>query len=159
MGVRRPRRSSNKGSPLKGYDNGEAAGTENSGSFWLTMVQQLKPILGFHANIPLHFTPSESPILAYANNTFFKCVFKFLFVFRERGREGEKEGEKHQSVASHMPQLGSWPATLACVLTWNQTGDLSVHRLELSPLSYTNQGKQMINLSKSMNSKIISLRV
>ena len=39
------------------------------------------------------------------------------------------------------PLLGTWPATQACALTGNQTGDPLVHRLELSPLSHTSQCK------------------
>ena len=37
------------------------------------------------------------------------------------------------------PKLGTWPATQACVLTGNRTGDLLVHRLALHPLSHTSQ--------------------
>ena len=39
------------------------------------------------------------------------------------------------------PQLGMWPSAQACALTWNQTSDLSVHRLTLSPLSHTSQAQ------------------
>ena len=35
------------------------------------------------------------------------------------------------------PQLGTWPATQACVLTGNQTSNLLVHREALNPLSHT----------------------
>ena len=45
----------------------------------------------------------------------------------------------HQLPLSH-PQLGTWPTTKACALTGNQTGDLSVCRLVLNPLSHTSQG-------------------
>ena len=38
------------------------------------------------------------------------------------------------------PQLGTWPATQACALTGNQTGDPLVHRPVLNPLSHTSQG-------------------
>ena len=34
------------------------------------------------------------------------------------------------------PQLGTWPATQACALTGNRTGDLLV----INPLSHTSQG-------------------
>ena len=37
-------------------------------------------------------------------------------------------------------QLGPWSATQSCALTGNRTGDLSVHRSALSPLSHTSQG-------------------
>ena len=40
----------------------------------------------------------------------------------------------------HAPRLGTWPATQACVLTGNQTGDPLVCRSVLNPLSHTSQG-------------------
>ena len=68
-----------------------------------------------------------------------------LFIFRERGREGEREGEKHQCVvASHAPLLGTCPATQACALTGNQTGNPLVLRPALNPLSHTIQGKSLL---------------
>ena len=39
------------------------------------------------------------------------------------------------------PQLGTWPATQACALTGNRTGNLTVHRLVLNPLSHISQGE------------------
>ena len=38
------------------------------------------------------------------------------------------------------PQLGTWPATQAWALTGNQTGNLSVPRPALNPLSHTSEG-------------------
>ena len=56
--------------------------------------------------------------------------FKIVFIFRETGREGEREGEKHLgeretsiSCFLYAPQPGTIPATLACALTRNRTGD------------------------------------
>ena len=46
-------------------------------------------------------------------------------------------------VASHAPALGTWPATQACALTGNQTGDPLVRRLVLNPLSHPNQGRSL----------------
>ena len=45
------------------------------------------------------------------------------------------------------PQLGTWPKTQAGALTGNQTSDLSVCRLTLSPLSHTSQGIHCISIS------------
>ena len=74
--------------------------------------------------------------------------WKSLFIFRERGRDEEREGQKHQcaretliSCLSHTRWQGTWPATQACALTGNQTGDLSVYRLAFNPLSHNSQGK------------------
>ena len=39
------------------------------------------------------------------------------------------------------PLLGTWPATQACGLTGNQTGDPLVLRPALSPLSHTSLGE------------------
>ena len=38
------------------------------------------------------------------------------------------------------PKLGTWPATQACALSGNLTGDLLVCRPALNPLSHTSQG-------------------
>ena len=38
------------------------------------------------------------------------------------------------------PQLRTWSTTQASALTWNQTSDLLVRRMVLSPLSHTSQG-------------------
>ena len=38
------------------------------------------------------------------------------------------------------PPLGTWPATQACTLTGNRTGDPLVGRPALSPLSHTSRG-------------------
>ena len=60
--------------------------------------------------------------------------------------EGEGEREKHRLVAfctlptGYLASQLIWPATQACALTRNQTGDFSVHGLMLNPLSHTSQG-------------------
>ena len=51
------------------------------------------------------------------------------------------------------PQLGTWPATQACVLTGNQTHDLSVPMLELNTQSHTSQGKKKEKKKKGPNLK------
>ena len=71
---------------------------------------------------------------------FFKRFY--LFIFRERAREEEGEGGKHQCEKEHqLPASRTPPARgLACAPTGNGTGDLSVHRPALNPLSHTSQG-------------------
>ena len=82
-------------------------------------------------------------------NTCFKdCICLFLERGEGRGRDRERNinvWEIHRSVASRTPPhwgpgLGTWPTTQACALTRNQTGNLSVCRLALNPLSHTSQG-------------------
>ena len=65
----------------------------------------------------------------------------FLIYFLER-REGEDKRERNTNVWLPLtcPQLGTWPATQACALNVNPTGDPLVHRPVLSPLSHTSQG-------------------
>ena len=66
----------------------------------------------------------------------------YLFIFRER-KGGRKRG-RETSVCErniHWLLLAYWPATCACALTGNQTSNLLVRRLALSPLSHTSQGK------------------
>ena len=65
----------------------------------------------------------------------------YLFIFRERGKDGEREGEKHQCVVALMcPLLGTCPATQACALTGNWTGNPLVCEPSFNPLSHTKQG-------------------
>ena len=73
---------------------------------------------------------------------FFK---KILFMFRERGKEEEREAKKHQCVvASCAPPTGDLACNPGIALTGNWTGDPSVLRPALSPLSHTSQGEFLI---------------
>ena len=49
------------------------------------------------------------------------CFGFYLFIFRERGREGE--GNINVWLPLVHPLLGTWPATQACALPGNRTGD------------------------------------
>ena len=67
----------------------------------------------------------------------------YLFIYLGTGREGEREREKHQClVAFHTLPLGTWPATQACALTGNRTGNLLVCSLALNLLSHTSHGNK-----------------
>ena len=71
------------------------------------------------------------------------CFFKyFIYLFLEIGEGREKERKRNINVWSSLtwPPLGTWPATQACALTENWTGDPLVHRTALNPLSHTSQG-------------------
>ena len=67
-------------------------------------------------------------------------IFIYLFLERGEGKEKERERNIHVWLPLTHPQLGTWPATQACVLTGNRTGDPLVLRLALNPLSHTSQG-------------------
>ena len=71
---------------------------------------------------------------------FFFFFLKILFIFRERRREGDRETNISVWLPLTHPQMGTWPATQACALTGNQTGNPLVCRPVLNPLSYTSQG-------------------
>ena len=67
---------------------------------------------------------------------FFKRCFIYLFLERRKGRR-----KTSMCGIFHMPPLtGTWPATQACALTGNWTGDPLLHSLVLNPLSHTSQG-------------------
>ena len=69
----------------------------------------------------------------------------YLFTFRERGREKERVRntdvrENHQLAAPwHAPQSGSRPATQACALTGNRTGNLLLCGMMPNQLCHTSQ--------------------
>ena len=85
----------------------------------------------------------------------------YLFIL-ERGKRKEKERERNINVWLPLvcPQLGTWPATQACALTGNQTGDLLVRRPVLNPLSYTSQGMYGLSIpcipSENLGAKVIA---
>ena len=64
---------------------------------------------------------------------------KFLFIKRGEGREEERKRNINVWLPLVRPLLGTWPATQACALTGNQTGNPLVCRLVLNPLSHTSQ--------------------
>ena len=64
----------------------------------------------------------------------------FIYLFLERGLGKEREQERNIKFASCTPPLGTWPATQACALTGNWTGDPLVQS-GTQPLSHTSQGK------------------
>ena len=72
----------------------------------------------------------------------FFFFYDFIYLFLEKGEGKKKEGNISVWLPPPFPLLGTWPATQACVLTRNQTGDAPlVHRPALNPRrSYTNQG-------------------
>ena len=97
--------------------------------------------LGSYKNT-LELSPWDSWLLVHKSTlntsvlsvyTLFKKILFIYFFFRERGREGEREGEKHRceremSIGCLLctPQPGTKPATQACALTENWTGDASL---------------------------------
>ena len=66
------------------------------------------------------------------------------FIYLPSEREERREKKRERNIIVWLPfvcsQLGTWPATQACALTGNQTGNPSICRLALRPLSHTSQG-------------------
>ena len=84
--------------------------------------------------VPLEEGPPWGPHL--------KKIFYLFIYFVERGEGKEKERERHINVWLPFvcPLLETWPATQACALTGNPTGNPLVGRPTLNPLSHTSQG-------------------
>ena len=80
------------------------------------------------------------PISSSGVNFFFKKYVIYLFLEREEGREKERERNIDQLPLTHS-QPGTGPATQACALTGNRTGDLSVCQMTPNPLSHNSRGK------------------
>ena len=69
----------------------------------------------------------------------FKKYFLYLFLERWEGKEKKRERNINVWLPLTHPQLGTWPSTLACALTGNQTSDAVVCRPALNLLSHTSQ--------------------
>ena len=78
-------------------------------------------------------------MLSWTFHFLFLEDFIYLFLEREEGKKKERERNINVWLPLLRPPLETWPATQACALTGNQTGDPLVHRPALSPLSYTSQ--------------------
>ena len=63
----------------------------------------------------------------------------YLLLDRGEGKEEEREGNINVWLPLTLPLLGTRPATQACALTRNQTGNTLVHRPAFNPLSHTSQ--------------------
>ena len=83
---------------------------------------------GAFRNLYFMFSFTDHPIL---------CLFVCLFVY-------ERERNINVWLCLTCPQLGTYPATQACALTRNGTGDLSVRGPMLKPLNHTSQGQTSI---------------
>ena len=86
----------------------------------------------------------------------FKKDFIYLFLDRGEGRERERESNINVWLPLTQPLLGTWPATQACALTRNRTGNVSVRRPVLNALSHTSQGcpfflNKCIELQKALD--------
>ena len=85
--------------------------------------------------------PMHPPNQTTKAQSLFIFLKYFIYLFLDRREGGEKERERNINVwlLLELPLLGTWPATQACALTGNRTGDPLVCRRMLNPLSYTNQ--------------------
>ena len=73
-------------------------------------------------------------------------IYLLIYLSSPPKGEGRKRGRETSMCGclSHTPLLRTWPATQACALTGNRTGDPLVHRLVLNPLSHTSQGRRLV---------------
>ena len=67
---------------------------------------------------------------------------------KEGKKEGRKEGWKGRKIGCllFMPRQGTAPATQACALTGNQTGDLLPCGTMTNELSHTSQGPYILDV-------------
>ena len=78
---------------------------------------------------------------------YFLISFFKDFIYLREGEGGRRKRERNIKVQLPLacPVLGPWPATQACTLTENWTGNPLVHWPALDPLSHTSQGQNIIN--------------
>ena len=117
---------------------------------FLIIISCTLPIYAFmHSNsnsiiqlIFVSFTkPGDRPVINSSLTAqglficFFVClfswlVFKNIFIFRNgEGKEKERERNINVWLPLACPTLGTWPATQACALIGNRTGNPLVHSL------------------------------
>ena len=83
-------------------------------------------------------TPTKQQKTAHSRFFFFK---KTLFIYFIDGKGGRKKGRETSMCGCLLcPLLGTWPATQACALSGNPTGNPLVCRPAFNPLSHTSQG-------------------
>ena len=68
---------------------------------------------------------------------FFKILFLYFYREQKARRQRGRETSMCERLVASLRQPR--PATQACALTGNRTGDLSVHRSAVNPLSHTSQ--------------------
>ena len=83
----------------------------------------------------------------------------FIYLFLEKGEGREKERERNISVWLPLtwPPLGPWPASQACALIGDRTGNPLIHRPTLYPLSYTSQGMSSLYLKENSALTVICI--
>ena len=82
------------------------------------------PRTPWHASAPLSCVEGlVNKFLPRACSYFFKTFSFFIFLERVEGREKERERNINVRLPLMWPSLGTWPATQACALTGNRTGD------------------------------------
>ena len=81
----------------------------------------------------------------YVSFVFKDCVY--LYLERQEGREKERERNINLWLPLLRPLLGTWPATQACAVTGNRTGDHLV--LKLFCLALLNRKVRSLNLNLS----------
>ena len=89
---------------------------------------------------------------------FWWSFFFNIYLFLERGEGREKGRGINVWLPLVCAQLGTWPATQACDLTGNPTGDSLVCRLVLNPLNHTSQGWWSFTCNKLL-AKLLSFAI
>ena len=96
------------------------------------------PYRSLHLKLPpitIFLCPSATEMLFLQA---FPDLKKYLFL--ERQEEGESEREREKDTAMVTSQPGTKPATQACALTGNRTGDLLMNGMMAQPTVPCGQG-------------------
>ena len=115
----------------------------SSSSVWLFFASLgSKLLIGFLASsTPLLF-PCKLFFISVSDSLVSKEFFFFLkILFIYFTEQGGRKRERETSMCGYLlrPSLGTQPATQACVLTGNRTGDPLVQKPALNPLNHTSQ--------------------
>ena len=85
------------------------------------------------------------------SKSFLISFFKILFLERGEGKEKQRKRNSNVWLPLVHPHTGTWPASQACALTGNPTGNPLVHRQTLNPVSHLSQGLNVFYLKLSLS--------
>ena len=103
--------------------------------------------------------PGQFLYLVFWRSLFIYFFKDLIYLFLDRVEGKERERNINVWLPLMHPLLGLWPATQACALTGNQTGNPLIYRLPVNPLSHTSQGYFPISKYCTLLTSLLEFRI